>query len=254
MKEKMLDGKVAVITGAAQGIGRGYALGLAREGAKVAVADIAEAAATETVELIRAEGGEAEFYRCDVSSSESCNAMAKASAERFGGLDILVNNAAMFQGLPSESMLDMPEERWNRVLAINTTGPFLVARAVVPFMQKRGGGVIVNQTSTAAYIGTPNRMNYTVSKAAVIPMTKAMARELAEYNIRVNAIAPGPIATEALKGVPQASLDRILATMCVKRIGQPEDLVGALIFLTSDMSAWMSGQVLVVDGGSTLLG
>jgi NAD(P)-dependent dehydrogenase (short-subunit alcohol dehydrogenase family) len=254
VKEKMLDGKVAVITGAAQGIGRGYALGLAREGAKVAVADIAEAAATETVELVRAAGGEAEFYKTDVSSSESCNAMAKAAAERFGGIDILVNNAALFAGLPSESMLDMPEATWNKVLAINTTGPFLMARAVVPYMQKRGGGAIVNQTSTAAYIGTPNRMNYNVSKAAVIPMTKTMARELAEYNIRVNAIAPGPVATDALKNVPQAALDRVFATQCVKRIGQPEDLVGGLIFLTSDMSAWMSGQVLVIDGGSTMLG
>lgn len=254
MRDKMLQGKVAIVTGAAQGIGRAYAVALAREGAQVVVADVAEAAAAETAALIRAEGHDAEFVRTDVSDSQSAAAMAGAAADRFGGVDILVNNAALFQGLPSESMLDMPEARWNQVLAVNTTGPFLVSRAVVPLMRRRGGGVIINQTSTAAYIGTPNRMNYNVSKAAIIPMTKTMARELSAYGIRVNAIAPGPIATEALKGVPQEALDRIAAAQCIKRIGQPEDLVGTLIFLASDMSAWMSGQVIAVDGGNIMLG
>jgi 3-oxoacyl-[acyl-carrier protein] reductase len=254
MKDRMLEGKVAIVTGAAQGIGRAYALGLAREGASVVVGDIIEDGGRETVRLIEAEGLKGSFIRADVSDVQSTLALAQGAADLFGGIDILVNNAAMFQGLPSESMMDMPVERWERVLAVNTTGAFLVCRAVVPFMQKRGGGIIVNQTSTAAYIGTPNRMNYNVSKAAIIPMTKTMARELGPHKIRVNAIAPGPVATDALKGVPQAALDRIATAQCIPRIGQPEDLVGPLLFLVSDMSAWISGQVLSVDGGNIMLG
>jgi 3-oxoacyl-[acyl-carrier protein] reductase len=254
VKRLLIENKVAVVTGAGQGIGRGYALGLAREGAKVIVADIADGPGHETVDMVVGEGLEAAFVHTDVSNADSTKAAAAFAAERFGGIDILVNNAAMFAGLPSESMLDMPEERWDRVMAINTKGVWLCCRAVVPYMQERGGGVIVNQTSTAAYIGTPNRMNYNVSKAAIIPMTKTMAKELSAFNIRVNAIAPGPIATEALKGVPPEALERIAAAQCIKRVGQPEDLVGALLFLTSDMSSWISGQVLSVDGGNIMLG
>lgn len=250
----LLENKVAVVTGGAQGIGRGYALGLAREGASVVIADVAEAAAQETVRLIESAGGAAEFVRTDVASSASTQAMAARAIERFGGIDILVNNAALFAGLPSESLLDIPEERWDQVMAVNVKGVWLTTRAVVPSMRERGGGAIVNQTSTAAYINTPNRLHYNVSKTAIIPMTKTMARELSQFNIRVNAIAPGPVATEALKGVPQEALDKIAQAQCVKRIGQPEDLVGALVFLTSSMSSWMSGQVLVVDGGNIMLG
>lgn len=249
-----LSGKVAIVTGGGKGIGRGYSLGLAAEGAKVVIADIAETDALETVQMIETAGGEAAFVRTDISDSASTLAMAAFAVEKFGGIDILVNNAAFFAGLPAESMIDMPEERWDRVMAINSKGPWLCTRAVVPHMQTRGGGSIVNQTSTAAYIGTPNRMNYNVSKASIIPMTKSMARELGPYGIRVNAIAPGPIATDALKDVPQAALDRILAAQCLSRMGQPSDLVGTLLFLVSDMSAWISGQVIVVDGGNQMLG
>jgi 3-oxoacyl-[acyl-carrier protein] reductase len=249
-----LDNKVAVVTGAAQGIGRGYALGLAAAGAKVIVADVAEELSRETVAMIGTMGGAADFVRTDVANEESTKSMAAFAAARFGGIDILVNNAALFAGLPADSLLTTSLELWDRVMAVNVKGPLLCVRAVVPSMRNRGGGAIVNQTSTAAYINTPNRLNYNVSKTALIPMTKTMARELSEFNIRVNAIAPGPVATEALKGVPREALDRIAQMQCVKRLGQPEDLVGALIFLVSDMSAWMSGQVLCVDGGNIMLG
>ena len=194
------------------------------------------------------------FVHTDISSEESTLAMAAAVTERFGGVDILVNNAAFFEGLPSDSIEEMPMERWNKVLAVNLTGPLLVTRAVVPSMRARGGGVIVNQTSTVAWINTPMRIHYAVSKAALIPMTKSMARELGKDNIRVNAIAPGPINTDALAGLPAEVIERLKSQMCIPKIGEPEDLVGALLFLVSDQSGWMSGQTIVVDGGNIMLG
>jgi NAD(P)-dependent dehydrogenase (short-subunit alcohol dehydrogenase family) len=250
----LLDGRVAVVTGSGQGIGRGYAFGLARAGARIVVAEVNEDTGAAVAKELEADGHEAMFVATDVSSETSTADMAAAATDRFGGVDILVNNAAIFQGLPFESIEEMPLERWNRVLAVNLTGIWLTTRALLPAIRARGGGAVVNQTSTAAYLCNPNRLHYNVSKAAVIPMTKAMARELAADNIRVNAIAPGPVGTEALAGVPEALLEKIKEAMCVKRIGEPDDLVGALLFLVSDMSAWMSGQVLVVDGGSTMAG
>lgn len=250
----LLQDKIAIVTGGGQGIGRGYAEGLAREGAKVVIADLSLAHARETVDIIRAKGQDADCIETDVSNAAACQAMADFTAKRFGGIDILVNNAGILAGLPSESFMDMPEERWDRVFAVNTKGVWFCTRAAVPHIQKRGGGAIVNQTSTAAYIATPNRMNYTVSKTAVIPMTKTMARELGPMNIRVNAIAPGPILTEALKDVPKEALDKIKQAQCIKRFGMPEDLVGGLLFLVSDMSSWMSGQVLTIDGGNVMPG
>jgi NAD(P)-dependent dehydrogenase (short-subunit alcohol dehydrogenase family) len=252
--EKLLDGKIAVVTGAGQGIGRGYAFGVAEAGAKVVVADLNAERGAGVVDELQAAGHEALFVHTDVSSEESTVAMAAAVMERFGGVDVLVNNAAFFLGLPTESIEEMPIERWNKVLAVNLTGPLLVTRALLPAFRARGGGAIVNQTSTAAWHASPGRLHYNVSKAALIPLTKTLAKELAKDNIRVNAIAPGPIATEALAGLSQDILDRVMATMCVPRIGQPEDLVGALLFLASDMSSWMSGQVVVVDGGTIMMG
>lgn len=249
-----LEGQTAIVTGGARGIGRSYCESLAAAGASVVVADLSQDHATETVDLIKGAGGKAAFVKTDVASTAGTLAMAAFAVETFGGVDILVNNAGMFAGLPSEGMLGASEERWDQVMAVNLKGPWLCARAAAPHMIRRGGGAIVNQTSTAAYINTPNRMNYNVSKGGLVPMTKTMARELGVHNIRVNAIAPGPVATEALKGVPQEALDRIKAAQCIPRLGAPEDLAGAMLFLVSPMSAWMSGQVLVVDGGNQMPG
>ena len=168
-----------------------------------------------------------------------------------------MNNAALFQGIPLPALdpiEDMPIERWNRVLAVNLTGPLLVTRAVVPLLRLRGGGVIVNQTSPAAWANSPGRIHYAVSKGALLPLTRSMARELAIDNIRVNAIAPGPVTTGDPADLPAETVARLTERMCVKRVGTPNDLVGTLLYLASDLSSWMSGQVLVVDGGAVMLG
>jgi len=250
----LLAGKVAVVTGGGQGIGRGYALGLAGHGADVVVADINEERGKAVAGEIGALGRKSLFCRVDVSDAESSKEMARVVGDRFGGLDILVNNAAMFAGLPSASVEEMSEDLWDRVMAVNVKGVWLTIRAVLPLMRKRGGGAIVNQASTASYLNNPTRMHYNVSKAAVVSITKTLAKELAPDKVRVNAISPGPVGTDALKGVPPAALERAIQGQCIKRIGEPEDLVGALVFLVSDMSAWMTGQVVVVDGGGIMLG
>jgi len=183
--------------------------------------------------------------------------MAATVAAELGGADILVNNAALFQGMPLpplDPIEEMPIERWNEVLAMNLTGPLLVTRAVAPLLRGRGGGVIVNQTSPAAWANSPGRIHYAVSKGALLPLTRSMARELAADNIRVNAIAPGPVTTGDPAALPAEMVARLTERMCVKKVGTPEDLIGTLLFLASDLSSWMSGQVLVVDGGAVMLG
>jgi 3-oxoacyl-[acyl-carrier protein] reductase len=183
--------------------------------------------------------------------------MAATVAAELGGADILVNNAALFQGMPLpplDPIEEMPIERWNQVLTMNLTGPLLVTRAVAPLFRARGGGVVVNQTSPAAWANSPGRIHYAVSKGALLPLTRSMARELAGDNIRVNAIAPGPVTTGDPASLPAEMVARLTERMCVKKVGTPEDLIGTLLFLASDLSSWMSGQVLVVDGGAVMLG
>jgi NAD(P)-dependent dehydrogenase (short-subunit alcohol dehydrogenase family) len=251
----LLDGKVAIVTGGGQGIGLEYARALASEGAAVTIAEIKAEAGQAAAEKIRAEGGRSIFVETDVSNGDSTSAMARRTAEELGGIDILVNNAAIYFGLPFESIEEMPEERWDRVMAVNVKGVWLTTRAVLPEMRKRGGGAIVNQSSVAAFLTNPNRLHYNVAKGAVNTMTKALAKELGNDNIRVNAIAPGPIGTEAtLTGVPAELLEKVAQTQCIKRMGDGEDLTGVLVFLVSDMSRFMSGQIVIADGGNVMLG
>ncbi|MBU6266589.1 MAG: SDR family oxidoreductase [Sphingomonadales bacterium] len=252
-----LQGKVAIVTGGARGIGRAYSMALAGEGAAVLVADLLEAEGAATVAAIAAAGGRAAFRKVDVSSPGETEAMAAAAAELFGGVDILVNNAAMFGSLKGMPLSEISVERWDLTMAVNVRGPWLCMRAVVPFMRRRGGGAIVNQSSISAY-GMAGMLDYTSSKAAVIGMTKCAATELGRDGIRVNAIAPGGTATEALNEIMGGNMaiaeERAKATQLIAAQIQPEDMTGTLLHLVGDGARFITGQTIVVDGGKYFLG
>jgi NAD(P)-dependent dehydrogenase (short-subunit alcohol dehydrogenase family) len=250
-----LDGKVAIVTGPG-GFGAGYAHAFAGAGAHVVVADIADSGGP-IVDSLRAAGHEPFFVDTDVTSEESAQAMAAAVLERYGGADVLVNNAAMFQGLPLpplDPVEEMPLERWHQVLDMNLTSVLIVTRSVIPLMRARGGGSVVNQTSPAIWANNPGRIHYAVSKGAVLPLTRSLARELGPDHIRVNAIAPGFTTAGDPSEIPDEMVARVTGPMCIKHVGTPADLVGPMLFLAGDMSGWMTGQVLVVDGGAHMLG
>jgi len=252
-----MAGKVAIVTGGSRGIGRAYSEALAEAGAAVLVADLLAAEGAATVEAIRAKGQKAAFQMVDVSDMAATEAMAKAAADQFGGIDILVNNAAIFASLRGGPMSDMTEERWDRTMAVNVKGTWLCIRAVVPFMRQRGGGAIMNVTSISAF-GMAGMLDYTASKAAVIGLTKSAATELGRDNIRVNALAPGGTATEGLSeimgGDLTAAAERAKATQPLAKQLVPEDMVGTMLHLVGDGSKFMTGQTLVVDGGKYFLG
>jgi NAD(P)-dependent dehydrogenase (short-subunit alcohol dehydrogenase family) len=242
-------GKVAIVTGAgAGGIGEGIAKALATAGAKVAVADINPETGARTVDEIASAGGEAAYFSVDISAPPSAEAMAKAVAERFGGIDYLVNNAALFGGMRLDPLLAMDWDYYNRFMSINIHGCYVVTRAVVPFMKTRGGGAIVNTSSTAAWSGYGA---YSVAKLGVNGLTLALARELGPLNIRINAIAPGPTDTPALRNpmVTEEFLKGMVATMPIARLGQPSDHASAVMFLLSDQASWITGLIMNVDGG-----
>jgi len=250
-----IDGKVAIVTGAGRNIGRAYARALAGEGARVVVADVDEAAAKETAGELATEGFPAVPAVADVSSEDATRAMVDVAVAEFGGIDILVNNAGLWRGVEFEEAHEIPLERWNRMQSVNFTGMWLATKAVVPAMIDRGGGVVVNQSSIGAYLAGPGMAHYAASKGAVNALTKALARDLGGYGIRVNALAPGVIANEAtLHNVPEDMLDALEVQQSLKRRGEEGDLVGPLLFLISDASRFVTGQVLVVDGGLVLLG
>ena len=252
-----LNGKVAIVTGGARGIGRAYAEALAEAGAAVLIADLLESEGAQTVGAIRAKGQQAAFRSVDVSSLEATEAMAQAVADEFGGIDILVNNAAMFASLKGGPMSDISVERWDKTMAVNVRGPWLCTRAVVPFMRQRGGGAIVNQTSISAF-GMAGMLDYTSSKAAIIGMTKSAASELGRDNIRVNAIAPGGTATEGLSEIMGGNMgiaeERAKATQLIAAQIMPEDMTGTLLLLVGDGAKFITGQTIVVDGGKYFLG
>jgi 3-oxoacyl-[acyl-carrier protein] reductase len=254
---KMLEGKVAIVTGGARGIGRAYATALADAGASVLIGDLMEAEGAETVVAIEAAGGRAIFTRVDVSDQASTEALAAKAAAELGGIDILVNNAAMFASLKGGSLSDIAVDRWDRTMAVNVKGPWLCIRAVVPHMRQRGGGAIVNISSISAF-GMAGMLDYTASKAAVIGLTKSAATELGRDRIRVNAIAPGGVATEAVSEITGGHLDafrqRARETQAIAEPMAPEDMVGTMLHLVSDGSKFVTGQTFVVDGGRYFLG
>jgi 3-oxoacyl-[acyl-carrier protein] reductase len=245
-----LTGKVAIVTGAGRGIGRAYAEGLAGAGASVLVADIDEDNARAVATAIMAGGGTAEATGVDVSSLDSAESMAAAAVERFGGIDFLVNNAAIFGGMKLDFLLTVDWDYLQRFLAVNLTGALVCTRACYPSMSARGGGAIVNQSSTAAYLYAGY---YGWAKAGVNSLTQQLAHELGSMNIRVNAIAPGPTDTEAARSVvPDSYLRDLIGSLALKRQGTPDDLVGMCLFLLSDDAKWVTGHIFNVDGGQVM--
>jgi len=247
-----LEGKVAVVTGAAQGIGRAYALALAGEGASVATVDVQSDGAEKAADEIRSSGGSAVAVTADVGDQASTEQMAEAVTQAFGGIDILVNNAAVYAGLKLGDPFAVDVAEWDRVMAVNVRGPWLCSRAVAPSMRSRGGGRIVNQSSVAAW-GGPSLLHYAVSKAGVIGLTRSLAKFLGPDKITVNAIAPGFMETDStLSIIPANRLEQLIEMQPVRRMGTPDDLTGALVFLCSDEAAFITGQVLIVDGGTIM--
>ena len=238
-------GKVAVVTGAGQGIGESYAKGLAQAGCSVVVADINAAQGSRVATEIQAAGGQALFVAVDVSSEASAQQLAQQTKDRFGHVDYLVNNAALFGTLEFTPLMSVDLGYLNKVVGVNMLGAIIMARALVPLMGS--GGVIVNQSSTAAWMSYDY---YSFTKLAINGITCVLARELGPRGIRVNAIAPGPTDTQALRDkVPEEYLKGMVAQMPIARLGQPEDLLKPLLFLLSEDAGWVTGLIMNVDGG-----
>jgi NAD(P)-dependent dehydrogenase (short-subunit alcohol dehydrogenase family) len=247
-----LDGKVAIVTGAGgrgNSIGRAYALGLGKAGASVVVADLKEDGARSVCDEIVSAGGKALAVGVDITQPDAVKKMVEAARDTFGGVDILVNNAALMAELGYLPASDIPLEQWNRILEVNLTGALICSQAVVPLMRQRGGGKIVNQVSGGAF---PAQSVYGISKLALVGLTTTLARQLGREKINVNAIAPGNTMSDAGKLItPDESpfIKMLEATVALRVRGQPDELVGALLLLCSSAGDWITGQVLHVDGG-----
>ncbi len=242
-----MKGRVAIITGAGQGLGRAFAHGFAAQGAVPVIAEINE----EKGRAVAAETGGL-YVRTDVSDPASVDAMARAVLDAYGRIDVLVNNAAIFSTLEMRPFEEIPLDEWERVLRVNLTGPFLCARAVAPAMRKAGWGRIINIASAAVSLGRPNYLHYIASKAGLAGMTNSLARELGPHGITVNAILPGATFTEIpRKTVTPEQKKAIVGMQCIPRPELPEDLVGVVLFLASPASGFVTGQALTVDGGAT---
>jgi NAD(P)-dependent dehydrogenase (short-subunit alcohol dehydrogenase family) len=247
-----LQNRVAIITGAGQGLGRAFAKAFAAQGAMPVIAERNAERADAVAAEIAAAGGRARAIATDVADPESVERMAKAVEAEFGRIDILVNNAALFSTLEMRPFDQIPLDEWDTVLRVNVTGAFLCARAVVAAMRRAKWGRIINMASGAVTLGRPNYLHYITSKAALDGMTRSLARELGADGITVNAILPGATFTEIeRKTVTPEQKAKIIAMQCIPRPEVPADLVGTVLFLASDAAAFLTGQAITVDGGAT---
>jgi 3-oxoacyl-[acyl-carrier protein] reductase len=245
----MLEGKTAIVTGAARGIGAAIATRLANEGADIALCDLQADWLSETAEAVKAAGRKVVCYSVDVSDAEGVNEVVGAVVGEFGGVDVLVNNAGITRdGL----MMRMSEEDWDAVLNVNLKGTFLFTRAVSRPMMKKRTGAIVNIASIIGLIGNAGQCNYAASKAGVIALTKSTAKELASRNIRVNAVAPGFIQSKMTDALSEDIRDQMMGNIPMKRFGTPEDVADVVMFLAGDSAGYMTGQVLTVSGGMVM--
>lgn len=252
--DSRLKGKVAIVTGAGSGIGKALAMRLAQDGASVVIADVAKFDVA-AAEIARATGARTLGLEIDVAAEEAVERMAAQTVKAFGRIDILVNNAALFSGLELRPFEQIPVDEWRKLMEVNVLGVFLCCRACVPHMRKGGYGRIINLASGAPLKGVPLFLHYIASKGAVIAMTRGLARELGKDGITVNSLAPGFTLSEnvAKKDAHVRQGERTRLTRAIQRDEKPEDLVGTVSFLASEDAAFMTGQTLVVDGGSAML-
>ena len=249
-----LAGRAAIVTGGAKGIGRHYSQALAAAGARVMIADIADGSAL-AAEIAAAHGANSVASTlADVSDEQSVKALVAATMERFGRIDVLVNNAALYAPLQESKLTDIDAAVWDKVMAVNLRGPFLMVKHVAPVMQAQGYGKIINIGSGTAFRGIPWMLHYVTSKGGIMAMTRALARELGEHGIRVNTLAPGFTLSDTVMsenpGHVETARDRAIQSRSLRRDEHPQDLLGALVFLASADSDFITGQTIAVDGGN----
>ena len=252
-QNEFYKGKVAFVTGAGSGIGRATALAFARAGASVTVADISEESSRETAQLIEEQGGQAVTVKCDVTQAKEVKAALDKTIEKFGRLDFAFNNAGIEQR--NAAIADFEEDEWNRIIDTNLRGAFLCMKYEIPLLLKQGGGAIVNVSSGAGVIGIKGGGAYAAAKHGIIGLTKSAALDYAGQNIRVNAVAPGYIATammERFTGGTNEGRAKVVSEEPIGRMGQPEEIADAALWLCSDASSFVVGHALLVDGGQTI--
>lgn len=244
-----LQDKVAMVTGAARGLGKTFATALAGEGAKVVALDIVDP--DETVGAITASGGSALGARADVTLEDDCQRAARETVAAFGRIDILINNAAIIYGIKRKPFYEIDPAEWDRVMSVNVKGAWLCTRAVFPYMRRQGKGKIVNLSSETCFTGSRGFVHYVTSKAGVVGLTRSMAVELGPHNITINALAPGYTDSESTRSIDDVAKYDVSRTP-MGRLQQPRDLIGALLFLSSDDSDFVTGQTILVDGGRVM--
>jgi 3-oxoacyl-[acyl-carrier protein] reductase len=246
---RRLENKVAIVTGGGRGLGKIFCLAMAEEGAKIVSADILEKDSLQTAQEIKKKGGSAISLKVDVTSEKDTAAMAEEAIKAFGRIDILVNNAALYFGIGRRPFYEVSSEEWDKLMAVNLKGPFLCTKAVFPQMNTQKKGKIINLSSETAFTGSKGFIHYVTSKGGIISFTRVLAAELGPYGICVNTIAPGFTDTEASRTVTDDITKYNVSSTPLGRLQQPQDLIGALLFLASDESDFFTGQALVVDGG-----